>query len=324
MLHISNGDAATARIAAAGITGELLPWRDVLHEGPVPADLPDAELREIRARFITAQGWADLATARADLARRDAALACWTRHEEVVLWFEHDLYDQLQLLQLLDWFARVELGDTRLSLICVAEYLGPAAPERLRALFAGRRAVTAAELALGRAAWAAFRAPEPQAIERLLATDTSALPFLADALRRHLAEFPAVGSGLSRSERQALAAIAAGQRTPHAAYLAAHQQQEDPIFLGDTVFASYLQRLIRSPTPLVLRADGRPLAALSPDDVWSGELRITEAGQAVLAGQQDWVALAGIDRWLGGVHLHGRVARWRWNETTQQLEPGRA
>lgn len=42
-LHISNGDHAAERIRFAGITGDVVPWRDVLHEGPAlnRADLPN-------------------------------------------------------------------------------------------------------------------------------------------------------------------------------------------------------------------------------------------------------------------------------------------
>jgi len=31
------------------------------------------------------------------------------------------------------------------------------------------------------------------------------------------------------------------------------------------------------------------------------------------------VALNGIDRWVGGVHLHGEAARWRWDEGTESI-----
>jgi hypothetical protein len=34
--------------------------------------------------------------------RRDEAITRFRDHEEVVLWFEHDLFDQLQLIQILD------------------------------------------------------------------------------------------------------------------------------------------------------------------------------------------------------------------------------
>ncbi|HEY3186281.1 MAG TPA: hypothetical protein VGJ70_02320 [Solirubrobacteraceae bacterium] len=37
-LHVTNGDAVAPAIAA--VTGrDVLPWRDVLHDGPVPAGL---------------------------------------------------------------------------------------------------------------------------------------------------------------------------------------------------------------------------------------------------------------------------------------------
>lgn len=39
-------------------------------------------------------------------------------------------------------------------------------------------------------AWAAYRSPDPRALEALLKTDTPALPFLGRAVARHLQEFP--------------------------------------------------------------------------------------------------------------------------------------
>jgi hypothetical protein len=104
VLFITNGDSAAGRIEASGLAGEILPWRDVLHEGPVPCGLSPEELSDVRARFLAERGWTSLAEARRDFARRDATLAGYGDHEEVVLFFEHDLYDQLQLIQVLDWF----------------------------------------------------------------------------------------------------------------------------------------------------------------------------------------------------------------------------
>jgi hypothetical protein len=49
-------------------------------------------------------------------------------------------------------------------------------------------------------------------------------------------------------------------------------------------------------------------------------LRPTPAGRRVLRGEADHVALNGIDRWVGGVHLHGTAAaRWRWDEGTESV-----
>jgi hypothetical protein len=52
MLFVTNGDSAAESIRHLGLASEVLLWRDVLHEGPVPSGLSPEELREVRARFI--------------------------------------------------------------------------------------------------------------------------------------------------------------------------------------------------------------------------------------------------------------------------------
>src|SRR5918911_4354026 len=137
MLHLTNGDSAAGTLAETGIEGRVLPWRDVLHEGPVP-DLPAGELRGVRAQFIAARGWAPLDAAEADMRERDAALAAALVSEPVVLWFEHDLYDQLQLIQVL---SRVP-DSAEVSGILVDRFLGALPADELAALWPARRPVS--------------------------------------------------------------------------------------------------------------------------------------------------------------------------------------
>jgi hypothetical protein len=66
--------------------------------------------------------------------------------DEIVFWFEHDLYDQLQLIPILDWYAQQDMGRTKLTLICAAEYLGPSTVERLRERYPERQPVSGAQL----------------------------------------------------------------------------------------------------------------------------------------------------------------------------------
>jgi hypothetical protein len=245
-------------------------------------------------------------------AGRDRALAGFREHDEVVLWFEHDLYDQLQLAQLLDWFADQEMGGVPLTLVCGAEYLGHSTPERIAARFGEREPVTDAQLALGEAAWNAFRSPDPTAVSALIGGDTAALPWMAGALRRHLQQFPATRGGLSRSERQALEALADGASTPRDLFLA-HNRREDPVWLGDSTFVAYLHDLAGGDAPLL-----RLAPADNPDDM-DRAVEMTDAGRAVLDGREDRVRLCGIDRWLGGVHLRGHAVGWRWSEDEGRL-----
>jgi hypothetical protein len=332
MLHITNGESAATGLRRSGIPGVFLAWRDVLHEGPVPAGLPLHQLSEVRARFIAGRGWSSYTDALEEFRARDAVLARFRDEREVVLWFEHDLYDQLQLLQILDWLAepeQQECDETTLTLVAIDAFpgvasfhgLGELTPMQLGSLFPKRRPVTAAMLALARAAWDALRSPDPTAIERVLARDTPALPFLGAALRRHLQQFPAVVSGLSRSERHLLEVLAAGPARPVPLFVAAQQKEEAP-FLGDWPFWGYVHELSQGPAPLIARQDGGPfvLPEFSSDlrrqpAFLEQELTLTASGHTVLTGQADWMQSHAIDRWLGGVHLTGHHPAWRWDET---------
>jgi hypothetical protein len=174
----------------------------------------------------------------------------------------------------------------------------------LLAAHQARRPVTAAMLALAREAWAAFRSPDPTAIEAVLAAGTDPLPALASALTRHLEQFPATADGLGRTERAALQAVASGL-TGFVDVFVAHSQDEERPFMGDTTLRTYLERLARGPAPLLrIDADGR--------------YHLTPVGAAVLDGRADQVELNGVDRWLGGVRLRGR-APWRWDRATRRL-----
>ncbi|MEJ2177800.1 MAG: hypothetical protein P8Y12_07580, partial [Gammaproteobacteria bacterium] len=60
ILHITNGDSTVCLLRAAGIEGEYLPWRDVLHDGPVPGGITLEQLSKVRAKFIAGSGWGEL------------------------------------------------------------------------------------------------------------------------------------------------------------------------------------------------------------------------------------------------------------------------
>ena len=57
ILNITNGDCAVDVMKEAGIPGSYLPWRDVLHDGPVPEKLSFEELLVIREKFIVGRNW---------------------------------------------------------------------------------------------------------------------------------------------------------------------------------------------------------------------------------------------------------------------------
>jgi hypothetical protein len=316
MLHVTNGDSTVPGIEGIGVGGDVLPWRDVLHEGPVPAGLDDDELRAVRARFLSECGWGPAGPIEAGMRARDERLAAALADDEpVVLWFEHDLYDQLQLIQVLS----AANGGANVEAILPDRFLGAMDSDELAALWPDRAPVAPDQVALARFAWDAVRAPEPAGIEALLDTHTVALPHLGPALRRLLEELPAVGDGLGRTERQALEAIAAGARTPYDIFVATQRAEEAP-FLGDTWMWTRLSELGQGDDRLVETTGGAPLGPPPPRSDANGflahELELTANGRAVRDGEADRAALVPLDRWVGGIHVTGPDPAWRWDRAT--------
>ena len=308
-LHITNGDATVTVMEKAAIGGEVLPWRDLLHEGPVPAGLSLEQMSEIRAQFIADCGWQTHEEARHDFRARDAKLASFREYQELILWFEQDLYDQLQLLQILDWLDRQDLDDTLLSMICPDDYLGTMQAESLAALYPRRRIVLPEHLELGGRAWSAFCSPDPKRWESLIAMDTAALPFLRASVVRHLEQYPSLKNGINRTEEAILKAVQAGINKPGKIFAAASEESR---FMADSLFWLYLGRMTESEPPLLRLSNSRPfrLSSLcgSSDEFSEQDILITQVGEKVLVNELDWIQINGIDKWLGGVHLTSRAA----------------
>jgi hypothetical protein len=326
LLHVTNGESAAATLRSTTLGGAVLPWNDAFHEGPVPA-VPRQELLRTRARFLAGCGWGRPQELLSAFERRDRHLLDALRDDaQVVLWFEHDLYDQLQLLDVL---ALAHGEGARPELIVVDSFpgrpsfagLGELTADELETLWPSRRRAEQAALEDAASAWDAFGAPEPTALAERARRETAHLPFLAPALRRLLEELPSPANGLSRTERSVLRTITAGAHTPHDAFVAAQRLEEAP-FLGDTWFYRALAALGHGERRLVETDQGEPLPDPPPLGVRTSfarlGLRLTPVGERVLSGGADRVDLVGIDRWLGGTHLTSDNA-WRWDPTELAL-----
>ena len=315
---MTNGDSTVPELRATGLAQHILCWRDTLHEGPVP-DVADDELRHIRARFLAGENAADLGTAK-ELAERDLILESY-RDGRYVLWFEADLYDQLQLIQIVARLHALDVPADRTTLICIGEYpgiahfggLGELDADQLSRLPAmAATPLTTAALEHATRAWRLFRAPDPGGLGEIAATPVRELRFVAEAFDRLSREYPSTRDGLSLTERRILAAVAEGPPTAGAAFLRVGAREARP-FLGDTWGYEAITRLARAPNPLL---QPEPTSRRVERQT---RLSLTEVGRHVLDGRADHVALNGIDRWIGGVHLQGRDVPWRWNEGTETV-----
>ena len=331
-LHVANGTSTTRTIEASGIPGACSIWADPLYEGPVPAGLGDAELLDVRMRYLAGPG--DLTRAGGgtdpsldpvnDMRAWRTAIARHEAYDELILWFEHDLFDQLNLIQLLAWLRPTLPGAKPVSLICIGSYPG-------RANFKGLGELTAGELA------PLFETREPVSdpqyrvgtarVAGISCTDARSAG--ATPARRHIgvavsgcgapplsAGYPWTRDGLSRSERRLLE-LARGDGILLSKAFPRMHDGEETYYMTDASLAGLAEMLARTSPPL-LTLD----LSSAERQVLRGRVALTDIGQSALSGELDRVAACGIDRWLGGVHLQSGRSVWRWDDPHQHITEG--
>ncbi len=199
IFHILNGDALAEKFPGEALEGERIVFRECLVEGPLDGDTP-AAFWETRARFIgetygeTRAGYEAKVVAQVEQVRQ---LPGGT---EVNLWFEHDLFCQVNT-----WFLLALLEGRKDNLLVnrvmpqtdpgadVWQGFGPADGEGLVAAYWNRVPLTRADLALGKDLWEAYRRHDLQRLEALAARETQRFPYLREVVRAHVERYPAAG-----------------------------------------------------------------------------------------------------------------------------------
>jgi len=300
IVHVCNGDSTADTLSLADLPGEIRVWADALDQGPLLA-VGDAEHYRTRGEFWASRGAGSAADHAQQLATWDKGVDEAAAADELILWFEHDLFDQFALVRLLSRLSRRGLPKT-LTIVSIDRHpdvpnfigFGQLKPEQLAELWARRTPVSRDGIDEAVTAWIAVTSEDPRALP-FLVRRVKALPFLAGALERHLEELPDPTSGMSRTERQLLAAMARGETS-----LVHSVQAIDP----------------RYPiTDVVLK---HTLATFKTLGFTDGTA-ITALGRQALAGAIDRVHEQGIDEWRGGVHLTGRGPVWRWESRERRL-----
>jgi hypothetical protein len=293
MINIHNGDVVATMARRADVPGEHVSYRESLVTGPV---VPGDQWVETRARALASAYGLDLLRARTDVLEQEQFLDAAPERGEIVLWFEHDLYCLVHLVHLLDRFAAAKV-----SVVWCPEPLGEKDERALHLLFESRAAAGPAMIGIAREVWRAYTAADPSGLNQWVGRDTPDFPFVGQGMTLHASRFPSVANGLGAIEQRALAHIAAG----FSDFLAIfdHVASEVPRFgFGDAEVFRHLQALAARPVPLITITGEPPKALCS----------ITPAGENVLRGDVDDIAINDPDHWLGGTHL-AKDGIWRWD-----------
>jgi len=353
-LHITNGDCTGEMLKEAkDLAGDVLCWRDLLHDGPVLAD--PQENRQARITYLSEfvvrtspEITEPNKLIEQDFQQRDWLLSRLDDYDEVVLWFEHDLYDQLQLLEvcvnLQPHFETLQ----QLSIICIDAHpdvpffhgLGNLTPQMLLDLFPQRQPLSKAQLDQCADIWSAFTAATPEALAHLANNPIAGWPYMEKALRRFCCEYPALETGLTLTQTYLLLTLLkAPEELPalesHLKLLEQHgklpegvtaQSRYYKILSGPANFTRifhHLQHLevdpfmgdlfIKHELNRLIQAPV-PYVHLSQSDEGEAVYLLTVAGAEALQGLRHWLQDNHYDLWRGGVQITDENV-WLWDQT---------
>lgn len=301
-LHLRCGSDIKDALEIAKISGDFASFGDPICEGPCPGSLTAEAFMQVRAAFMQRHWEIDPAQSIQRFTRDKATLATLDNYDEILLWFEHDLFDQCILLQLLAGIPSQALAKT--SLICIDSYpgierfigLGQLSPEELKSLLPQAQAIGAEHQAVAQQALDAWYAPDPTKLWQLTHKESCGpLLFLPEAIKRHLQELPSHDQGLGRTDKYILDAIQSGAGTALEVFRS-YQSKDPAPYLGDLMFWAHLHDLAADPGALIEMQGEFPIERLS----------LTELGRGLLSNERNYMQLQGcapdsLYRWRGGI-----------------------
>lgn len=246
--------------------------------------------------------------------------------QRIILWYEHDPYDQLDLsfiLYNLSIQSSINLQNVAIELVETGNFPGikrfigigqlAQQPESLLLLWRQRRLLSAEEIGFGANIWRAFCEQTPARLWQLSTRVDELMPIMKKAMIRVLQELPSSANGLSKTQILTLKivddhdGISAGQ-----AFSLLNCEYESLPYLGDIMYFFEIQQLLEGQSPpLALQAsDGEGFA--------KQRLTLTQTGRALLAGELNWLSLSSAERWLGGVCGKPGGSLWCWSELQQR------
>ena len=303
ILHIVSTTTIVNVIKQTKLPGDFLVWQDFLHIGPVPKKFSLQQLSKIRAYFLNNYKYMPLTKANKLYEYRNEILENHKQYKKIMLWFEQDLYDQLQLLQILNWFESHLSEGIKVTLSLTDRHFVNYSPYELHEAIYYNKIITKNHLKLSKKIWSSFSDTTPLPWFKLLNELTPDVLSLKESIQRLLEEYPNTLNGLSRTAHQALLVISKGKEMQKEEIFTASQKEESKPFIADIIFWKILDDFIEYKLIIV-------------DE--DSNISITDLGKAVLSGKKNWIGIKNIECWIGGVQLNSDNL-WCWNNKEKTI-----
>ncbi|TXE06026.1 DUF1835 domain-containing protein [Gelidibacter salicanalis] len=211
-LHITNGNNLTDYLKELRYEGHFLTWQEMLCEGPTTERIATQEFYNLRMEFL--QDYYEIEINEEELIEEIDILNHTEQFEEIVLWFEYDLFCHINLMAIINLLRQKDI-ELPLYLVCSGRVKGEKELkalaelklEQLQQHYTDRIKLSTEDSDLMRSLWRIYCGKDHNLFKPYIVQNSS-FPYLSNCLRAHLERFPDSVTGLSTLETHTLQMIA--------------------------------------------------------------------------------------------------------------------
>lgn len=268
ILHITNGDSTTSYLKSLKIKGEFITWREMLCEGKTSHDVGSEDFWKTRFDFLKKSYKISKKTF-IDFTLKEYRLLCQKKHqEEIVLWFEHDLFCQINMIAVLSWLNRYRKG-VPTYLVCSGDVenfnkrlgLAELNKEQIQEHYQNKVLLKQDDIEYADYIWQLYCSDSPLRLETVYKFNPmSPFKYLSEALESHLKRFPSLSNGLNEIENHILHTVATEQPETKKQLIGSLLKQQSVHGYGDTQYLRKLEelkKLFTSFNPVKLNRKGK-------------------------------------------------------------------
>ncbi len=214
-LHILNGDSTRQIFSETTLNGDLLVWREMLCTGPLHKDVGSDQFWIKRYDFFEKEAGIDRLTYYDKTIKEIIKIESISRYNEVVLWFEFDLFCQINLLALCSYLLKyfrkdvnyylISTGKTKKVYLSLADYL----PEEYENLYRNKIKISRNDLLFAEESWNMYVENDEEKLRKFDFSKNKKFGYLQIAMDQHLKRFSG-SNGLNQIEFKILETIESG------------------------------------------------------------------------------------------------------------------
>tara|TARA_R110000796_G_scaffold10070_1_gene33770 strand:+ start:30870 stop:31802 length:933 start_codon:yes stop_codon:yes gene_type:complete len=288
-LHITNGDILTNKLNTLKLEGDIITWREMLCEGKTETNVGSESFWKTRFEFLN-KNYKISKTWFIDKTLKEYRTLCNHKQEDrIVLWFDFDLFDQINMLAVISWlkthrpYAEISLVSSEGEVDSLDILgLGELTDEQLRKLYTNRTLLTQDDIEYADYVWQLYCSDNPIRLENLKDFDSFQFSHLSGAIEAHLMRFPTIRNGLNEVENNILRLARSAKPKTKLELLNTVLRNQGRYGFGDTQY----ERVITKLKPLFTN--------LSP-------VKLSKKGMEILEGKTSYYScIQENDAYLGG------------------------